>query len=100
MYKKITLRQIPAQRLNVVLNSQNCTIKIYTKGEYCYCDLAVDGKDIRNGAICLVNTDLLAIPTPDFVGNLFFVDLKRKGATPNYAEFGTRFILVYTDEIG
>lgn len=96
--KKIPLQTIPNQRFNVVLNDQNCTIHLYQKGNYMYMDFTADGTEIRTGAICLVNIDLLAVPTPYFSGYLFFVDMKGKGATPNYKELNDRFILMYITE--
>lgn len=98
MAVKIPVQAIPNQQLKIVLGSQNCTVHLYQRGEYLYLDLTADGEEVRAGAICLPNIDLLNYPTPLFSGMLFFVDTKGKNAAPSYEELGARFILCYEAE--
>lgn len=96
--KVIPLKAIPSQKLNIVLGNQNCTITIYQRGEYLYCNLSVDNVTIRNGMICLVDTNLLAYPVNGFSGLLWFSDLTGMGGTPYYAQLGSRYVMYY-DEV-
>lgn len=95
--KVIPLRAIPNQRLNIVLGNQNCTLHIAQKGDYMYADLAVNGIPVREGAICLVDTNLRQYPLAGFSGLLYFVDMKGLGGVPEYSQLGTRYILLYED---
>lgn len=94
----IPLKAIPNQRLTVVLNDQNCTIRIYQRGDYLYMDLTVDGMEIRRGAICLSEINIPAYESPYFNGVLFFVDMNQRDGIPVYSELNTRYILCYEVE--
>lgn len=89
----IPLQRIPSQEFNIVLNNQNCTMKIYQRDKV-YCDLTVDGNVIFNGLVALNNTDINLYRTTLFTGRLFFEDLNGND-DPNFSGFGTRWILNY-----
>ena len=94
----IPLENVPNQSFNIVLNEQNCIIHLYQRGDYMYIDITVDGTPIRQGAMCLVDIDILNYPLLGFTGVLFFSDLLGKYGTPNYKELGSRYVLFYITE--
>ena len=98
MIQVVPTQAIPNQRFQVVLNGQNCTIHLYQKGKYMYIDLNCNGTDIRQGAICLPNINLMNYPTPYFNGLLCFADSEGHDQPPYYADLGTRYFLCYDDE--
>ena len=58
-------------------------------------DITVDGEVQRQGVIC---TNLMPlVPTNILNGNIYFQDLYGND-NPNYAEFNTRFQLIYDTE--
>lgn len=97
MIQVVPTQAIPNQRFQVVLGEQNCTIHLYQKGKFMYMDLNCNGTDIRQGAICLPNINLMNYPTPYFNGLLFFIDNTDHGQPPYYAELGTRYLLCYEE---
>lgn len=94
----IPLEAIPNQSFNIVLNEQNCTIHLYQRGDYLFLDLTVDGTPIRQGAMCLVDIDLINYEFIGFSGYLFFSDLLGKNGIPNYADLNSRYVLFYMTE--
>ena len=83
----IEIQQIPSQEFNVVLDEQNCFIKIYQK----------DNKIIWQGILCHSFINLKPYNYLDFKGVLVFVDLFGK-EDPNYTQYNTRFQLLYMSE--
>lgn len=94
----IPLSAIPAQRFQVVLNNQNCTITIKKRGEYCYLTLACNGNIVTENTICLAGNNLVPYNNQYFVGSLLFIDINGYYDIPKYELFGTRYKLVYIDE--
>lgn len=94
----IPLSAIPAQRFQVVLNNQNCTITIKKRGEYCYLTLACNGDIVTENTICLAGNNLVPYNNQYFVGSLLFIDTNGYYDIPKYELFGTRYKLVYIDE--
>lgn len=94
----IPLEAIPNQKFNIVLENQNCTIKVYQRGDYLFADLWVDNVLVREGMICLVDTSLLSYPVNGFAGVLYWVDMAGMGGTPNYAQLGSRYLLCYATQ--
>lgn len=98
---EIPLIAVPNQRLLVVLEEQDCTLKVYQRNERLYLDLYLDGVPLRQGAICLPRVDIPAHPYP-FQGRLYFVDTLTepdKQQFPQYTGLGSRWLLMYlTDE--
>lgn len=91
----VPISAIPAQRFQVVLNNQNCTITIKKRGEHCYFSLVANGYDIADNVICLSGNSLVPYNTTHFVGTLFFIDKNGYYDTPRYEQFNTRFKLCY-----
>lgn len=91
----IPISAIPAQRFQVVLNNQNCTITIKKRGKYCYLSLMCNGSVVIENTICLIGNNLVPYKTSLFVGSLTFIDTNGYFDIPKYEEFGTRYKLVY-----
>lgn len=94
---KIPLRAIPNQKTRVTIGGQNCTIHLYQRGDYLFMDIAVDGVDIRKGAICLEGNNIIAFKTPNFSGYLFFVDMTGRYGIPEYTGLNDRYKLFYAE---
>lgn len=91
---EIPLQPIPAQRLQVVLDGQNCTLALYSRGGRMYADLDVSSDVVFRGAICRYGADIVQSPTLRFSGSLHFYDTQGT-QDPEYAGLGSRFILLY-----
>ena len=91
----IPLSAIPAQRFQCVLNSQNCTIEIKLRGEYCYFSLIANGNTVTQNTICLCGNNLIPYNNQYFVGSIFFIDMSGNDSIPEYTEFNARYRLVY-----
>lgn len=96
MYQ-IPIQAISAQRLQVVLDGQNCTLALYTRGGRMYADLDVGSVAVFRGAICRDGADIVQSPSLHFSGSLHFVDTL--GWTdPQYEGLGNRYILLYLQD--
>ena len=91
---KIPLKQIPSQKLRVVLNGQNCTISLYYRFSNTYMDLVVGNNVVINGAICRNRSSVVNVANHIFAGALYFLDLLGD-SDPNYKLFNDRYILLY-----
>ena len=91
----VPLSAIPAQRFQIVLNNQNCTISIKKRGDYCYFSLMSNGYNIVDNVICLAGNNLVPYNNPHFTGSLFFVDKNGYFDVPHYELFNKRYILCY-----
>jgi len=95
--QQIPLRPIPAQRLQVVLDDQNCTLALYDRGGRLYADLDVGNVSVFRGAICRYGADIVQSPTLRFSGSLHFYDTQGT-KEPDYEGLGSRFILLYLSD--
>ena len=91
----VPISAIPAQRFQVVLNNQNCTITIKHRGEYSYFSLTANGYDIADNVSCLNGNSLVPYNNTHFIGTLFFIDKNGHYDIPRYEEFNARFKLCY-----
>jgi len=105
MAQIIPTQAIPNQSLNVVVNQQNCTINLWTKGaiNYVYMDLFLNNNPIILGRK-LTLTGVLPYPYLQSVFNGNFAMLNTNGnidINPDYKLFGiTQQLIYYTqDEI-
>lgn len=98
MTQQIPLEAIPNQQFNIVLDDQNCTFRVYQRGNNLYLDLDANKTEIVRGAFCGTNMNIIVNSTPDFIGLLFFTDLSGLNHDPNYEEIGDRFILCFAPE--
>jgi hypothetical protein len=106
----IPLSAVPSQNFQIVLANQNCAISIYQEDGYdytdltlstfavkLYFDLAYNGIDVTNGAICLNQKRLLINRQYlGFVGDFMFVDTQGTN-DPAFAGLGTRYVLLYLE---
>ena len=91
----VPVSAIPAQRFQVVLNNQNCTITIKKRGEYCYLSLMCNGNIVTENTICLAGNNLVPYNNQYFIGSLLFIDKNGYYDIPKFELFGTRYKLVY-----
>jgi len=93
---EIPLQPIPAQELQCILDSQNCTLRLYWRFWKLYMDLMVDSEPVFQGAICQNLQWVNQSPSPEFSGGLVFVDGLGDDA-PRWDGLGTRWALLYLD---
>ena len=91
---EIPLQPIPAQRLNIVLDDQNCTIHLFWRWGRCYMDLSVDDTEIFTGAICQNMQAVNQSPSIYFSGSFYFIDTLAEVA-PQWDGLGDRWRLLY-----
>ena len=91
---KVPLKQVPSQKLRVVLGGQNCTINLYYRFGNTYMDLVVGNNAVINGAICRNRSSVVNVANHVFAGALYFLDLLGD-SDPNYKLFNDRYILLY-----
>lgn len=90
----IPLSPVPSQQVQVVLDDQNCTIQVLTRGERMFLNLACNGQDVQNGAIIENMVPVIQIPNAIFAGTLAMVDTQGDSA-PEYSGLGDRWFLCY-----
>ncbi|MDX3986173.1 MAG: hypothetical protein QHC88_13055 [Achromobacter sp.] len=94
--RKIPLRAVPSQSLNVVLAGQSCQINVYEKSTGLYLDLFLSHRPIVTAALCHDRVRIVREAYRGFVGDLSFLDT-RGHADPVYTGLGGRFVLVYLE---
>lgn len=92
--KVIPLSAIPAETFQVVLDDQQCRIKLCQRGRRMYLDLDVDDEAVCRGAICQNRASVVPFPTLSFSGSLHFWDTLGD-EPPRYDLLGSRFLLLY-----
>ena len=95
----IPLRATANQTLQVVLDGQDCSLRIYTRtlsdgGDTLFCDLDIAQRPVFYGAICLDGLPLPLYPWLGMSGRLVFVDMQGTAA-PHWSGLGSRWQLVY-----
>lgn len=98
MAQIIPIKQLPSQEFSIILNNQNCQIRLYQKGRV-YMDLIVidntgTNNTIFTGAVCLTNIQINQFKTPLFNGILIFRD-NVGTENPDYLGFNNRWTLEY-----
>ena len=91
---KIPLKSVPNQEFKVVLDGQNCNIKLYYRFGNMYLDLICNNNTIQTGAICRNRAAIIQVATNLFSGNLHFIDLLGEN-DPNYEGFADRYSLLF-----
>lgn len=92
--QNIPLSPIPAQTFQIVLDDQQCRIKLCQRGRRMYLDLGVGDEAVCRGAICQNRASVVQSPTRLFSGTLHFWDTLGD-EPPRYDLLGTRFLLLY-----
>lgn len=90
----IPILAVANQTVDVVLNSQSCTINIYQKGEHLFLDLLVGGAAVLLGQVCRDRCRIVRLAYLEFKGDLLFVDTQGFD-DPAYSGLGERWELVY-----
>lgn len=96
--KIIPLIPIQDQQLAIILDNQNCTIRVYQRKEFMYFDLYLDEIPIVQGARCVYGMWQLQY-TNAFKGNFIWVNSSYED--PNYMKFSESNFLAFItqDEI-
>lgn len=92
----IPVNPVPAQQLNVTLNGQNCTIKVYQKSTGMFLDLYVSNALIIGGVICQSANRIVRSSYLGFLGDLAFFDTQGD-EDPIYTGLGSRWVLNYLE---
>lgn len=95
--QEIPLQQYPAQELQVILDGQECTIKIYWRFGRLFCDLWVGETQITGGAVCMNGASIVQVTNSNFSGSLHFFDLLGD-LPPQWNGLGARWVLTYLAE--
>lgn len=96
-YNIVPLDQISNQTFSITLGSQNCQIKIDSKGEWgVFVSVWVDDTPIVQSSLCRNRVGIVRYAYTGFVGELYFVDTQGS-SDPDYTGFSDRFLLVYDD---
>lgn len=92
--QSITLQPIKAQQVSVSLAGQDCKVRIVQRTTGLFIDVAIDGRWIVQGVMCLNCNKIVRYEHLGLKGELFFADTVGD-ADPIYDELGSRFQLFY-----
>lgn len=93
---QIPISAVPSQSLTAMLGGQLCQIKLYQKSTGVYLDLAVNDAPIVTASLCVDRARLVRHEYLGFTGDLVVVDTAGT-SDPDYAGFGTRYVLMYLE---
>ena len=97
MIVEVPLIATPAQKVAVILDSQDCVLRVYQRGNYLFSDLEADGAQAWQGFICQDRVNLKQYDYLPFRGGLYFVDLEGR-EQPHFSGLGERFPLLFVSE--
>ena len=97
--QEIPLRATGNQTLQVVLEDQNCSLRLYTRGlpdgvETLFCDLSIDQEPVFYGCPCLDGLPMPLYARLGMTGQLVFIDMEGEEA-PHWSGLGSRWKLLY-----
>lgn len=97
--QEIPLRATGNQTLQVVLEGQNCSLRLYTRGlsdgvETLFCDLSIDQNPVFYGCPCLDGLPMPLYAWLGMTGQLVFIDMEGDEA-PHWSGLGSRWKLLY-----
>lgn len=95
-YTVIPAQAVANQELACILDGVLARITLTTTNYGLFADVIYNDQPVANGRLCLDRTDINPDRyrgLPQFLG---FADLQG-GDDPRFAEFGTRFVLIYGD---
>lgn len=93
----IPIKQVPSQRVNVVLSGQPCTIELRQLGGRQYFSLALNGEVICQNVLMVDRSRIVRAAYTGFVGDFASIDTQGTDA-PDYTGWGTRWLLAYSDD--
>lgn len=91
---EIPIQPTPSQVVKVVLSSQNFQILLQQKDQGIFVDINVNGTDVSTGTVARDGVPLISQDYAGVAGNVLFVDTQGY-SDPNYADLGTRYVLLY-----
>ena len=94
--QEIALQPVPSQKLQVVLNGQQCALSIYVKTQCMFLDLALSGEPVAYAVQCKNLVSLVPTAYLGFAGWLVFLDTQGD-ENPQYTGLGTRWVLIFFD---
>lgn len=97
--QEIPLRATGNQTLQVVLEGQNCSLRLYTRSlsdgvETLFCDLSIDQDPVFYGCPCLDGLPMPLYAWLGMTGQLVFIDMGGDEA-PHWSGLGSRWKLLY-----
>lgn len=90
----ITLQPSKSQIVNVILNSQNCKLKIHQRSTSLYMDIYINDRAVALGVLCLNCNFIVRYKYLGFSGDLVFVDTLGS-SNPEWSGIGERYKLYY-----
>lgn len=90
----IPCQQVPAQKFNIQLAGQNCTITLYQKTTGLFLDLTLNDVVLFTGVICRNRVRLVREAYLGFIGDLSFIDTQGVD-DPVYTGLNDRWLFVY-----
>lgn len=94
MIAEVPIIAVPAQKVAVILDNQDCVLRLYQRGAYLFCDLEADGVQAWQGFICQNRVNLKQYDYLPFRGGLYFVDHEAQ-EPPHFSGLGDRFALLF-----
>lgn len=94
MVSQIEIQALPNQKASVLLNDQECEVKLRQMGNRLFMSLTVDDEVIFQNVLCPIAAPINGAEVLGFSGVLFFLDTKGH-EDPQWEELGTRWLLFY-----
>lgn len=91
---KVPLAAMPDQRLQMILGNQDVSLRVYTRDDRLYTDLAVAGASVWQGFIARNLLPCKCYPYLPFTGQLVFVDMQGLD-DPQWGGLGARWLCLY-----
>lgn len=94
----IPLQPVPDQTIQAFLGRQNCTLRVYQRRFGLFVDLYVNNVLRFAGVQAFNMNKLVRDKYLKFTGDLFFYDTQGTD-DPNYSALGSRYVLLYRDDL-
>ncbi len=91
----LPIQAVPAQTFQATLGTQNCQVTLQQMATGLFASLSISGNAVISGKYCNDRVNLIRQAYLGFKGWLYFVDSTGQGQDPNYADLGSRYLLVY-----
>jgi len=92
----IPISAVPNQKVNAVLNGQNCSFFLREMDGRQYLSLSIDGELVFANTLMVDRIPLKKYDYLPFIGDVASVD-KQGTSDPDWKEWNTRFFLIYSD---
>jgi len=94
----VPLLPTPAQELSIPLGGQPCQLRVYAKALGLYVDVFVNDALVIGGVIARNLNRIVRSEYLGFTGDLYFLDTAGNN-DPQIAGLGSRYVLVYDDDL-